>query len=312
MRIVIGWLLVTGLLVGCSPPQTPGGALKEGAPVKAREPEPVQAPSETTPDGLLTLEAFANRVASRLKSRMPDHEVVNQQSTALELWRGQELGPTVQVEPAYDKYKASPARLEAIVEETITNALAFDQLTGNWDDVRARVLPRMISAERFQEMAETYGTPLHVQMSETVFLVADLAFAEQKVVVTTALQLRWNKQARAIWDQAISNLAERTPPPDQLEGRAAWVWHVNDGYDSARLLLVERLRDLAGRVKGNLVLAVPSQHALYAFDDSDAELVQQMKSTIESDAKRLPDPIEADWLMIKQGQLTRYQPANGS
>ena len=85
--------------------------------------------------------------------------------------------------------------------------------------------------------------------------------------------------ALANLDKALTDF----PHEPVREGSPVWVLHVGDSYESSRLLLHDRWRELARKVKGDLLASAPSRDFVYFVGAGEsAETLQDFRRRMEA------------------------------
>lgn len=180
----------------------------------------------------------------------------------------------------------------------------------HWDGARQKLYPMVLSeADTPQRgQAPVFSIPLMDQA--IISFVVDLP--DRYIFTTTNELQRWGVPPTEFVQAALLNLRELSGDPltvrDAGSGSEYWVFARGDGFDAARILLVDYWRGRAGNMDGQLVIAIPARDVLYAFFDDNPALVEHMRTMTDSDFSTRPHPITATWFVIRpESGLDLYQ-----
>ena len=93
---------------------------------------------------------------------------------------------------------------------------------------------------------------------------------------------------------------------DDEHGRM-FVLATQDGYDATRILLSPLLEQLAGQVKGELVIGVPNRDFFIAFGNANPMMVGQIGRQVKQDAQTRTYPLTATLFTFQDGELKVYE-----
>jgi len=99
---------------------------------------------------------------------------------------------------------------------------------------------------------------------------------------------------------ALANLAKALPdfPCEPVgDGTPVWILHAGDSYEASRLLLHDRWREIAPRVKGDLLVSVPGRDAVYFMGSGEGTgAVRAFQSRMKQLEREESHPISAQIL----------------
>ncbi len=183
-----------------------------------------------------------------------------------------------------------------------------------WDDVAARLVPRLISraflselTRRTQAAQSLHSTPVSSEV-EIAYLVRDNDRA--RYVRQNELS-GWGVSAMEVHRRAIENLARnseraRFGEVHTTEGSMV-VARSGDGLDAARLLL-PTLHDVLAPVLGSpFVVAVPHRDALLAAPLGQPGMVDAMRERAKDDAARAPHRITSRLFVVAKDGFSEYR-----
>jgi CheY-like chemotaxis protein len=169
-------------------------------------------------------------------------------------------------------------------------------------DHAGAVLPQVRTDAWVRAQAPRFGDAALVTRSLSADLrvcyVIDLPAAI--VFVTQAHMRAWRVDEAALYRAACANLRRRgggeLPMPEQ--GAAPVLMQLGDGYDAARLLLLD-----PSRAEG-LLVAVPERDAFWMGKPDDADLARLMNVT-RAQSEASPYPVSASLYRMSGGELVR-------
>ena len=209
-----------------------------------------------------------------------------------------------------------------------------------WDEARARLLPRPVSATFVEELARAYGTGtlLVESVAADVHLAFVLAYDDRARYVRTAEAELWecflgdrrrgntaqgkpsvipetlfprglSSRKRAVYSTALANLATRSASArfarvDTADGPLV-VARTGDGLDAARLVLPTLHDVLAPELGSPFLAAVPHRDTLLACAREPASLVHALRARARDDAARAPHRISEALFEISPSGIAR-------
>jgi uncharacterized protein YtpQ (UPF0354 family) len=179
-------------------------------------------------------------------------------------------------------------------------------------DIRERLYPLLMDPAQIQEKGQ--GGMVHGAIAEGLHVIYGIEEPNDKIRYVSFQDLRdWGISHTTVHVTAVHNLERLTEDKriNKLDtangGRPMYIWHLKDGYDAARILLVDWLDELAEGVSGRLVLATPHRHWLVAVGDEDPSMVEtvERKTKFEHHSAEFPvSPFLYTWTGEK---LERYK-----
>jgi hypothetical protein len=183
-------------------------------------------------------------------------------------------------------------------------------------EFRERLYPLMMDLAQIQEKGE--GGMVNGPVADGLFVIYGIEEPGDKIRYVTYQDLRdWGVTHTTVHVTAVRNLQRKTAGArfnklDTPQGdRPMFIWHLEDGYDAARILLPDWLAEFGDAVPGRLVLGVPHRNWLVAFGDADPELVRVVKRRVESEHHSADFPVSPFLYTWTGAGLVRYLPGRG-
>jgi Protein of unknown function (DUF1444) len=237
--------------------------------------------------------AFTERVAAQIRDAAPGSKVTVTAPMALEV-RDADGTPSVQrLDNLYRQCTNHPDTCESSTARLV-RTLAERQSTQSMAEasrVLATVRDRPYLDEAAKQGLAVVARPFVGDLWKVY--VVDLPDAMRLVGQTELKQLKLTPdQLDAL---ALANLARRindfSHRPEE-DGSPVRVLHVGDSYESARLLLHDRWRDLQGEVKGDLLVSAPSRdYVFFVGSGESAETLRDFRAHMEELAGTEPHPL---------------------
>jgi uncharacterized protein YtpQ (UPF0354 family) len=180
-------------------------------------------------------------------------------------------------------------------------------------EIRERLYPMLMDPAQIQEKGQ--GQMVHGAIAEGLHVIYAIEEANDKVRYVQYQDLRdWGVSHTAIHMQAVRNLEHRTEgqrvtrlgTPDGAD--PMFVWHVEDGFDAARILLTKWLDDFEASVPGRLILGAPHRNWLVALGDADPRLVDVVKRRVVAEHHSAEFPVSPFLYTWGDEGLKRYNP----
>jgi hypothetical protein len=244
-------------------------------------------------------EAFAECVAEMLRRLQPDY--------AINLVGPRELlvnGRRLDLENLYRMVNHEPGRGTEIVEHYLEQLFAGEAIqlsTMSFDFAKPRIMPRIQPETIFEHLSRDQVAHVPYVNETVIVFVTDLP--HMTVSITTEQLVRWRVAIDAIEEIARENLDQYAPELEvqiieSKEGGKAAIVGQHDGYDAARLLLGGLYERLAPQLGGDFYVGVPARDMFVAFSRSPEPFVRRLRDRVESDFRRLPYPICADFFYV--------------
>lgn len=179
-------------------------------------------------------------------------------------------------------------------------------------DLRDRVFPLMMDPFQIQEKGQ--GQMVNGALAEGLVTVYAVEESNDKIRYITYQDLRdWTISHSVLHVTAVKNLERRTEGKritklDSEQGdRPMFVWHLEDGFDAARMLLPTFIDDAAEAVSGRLLIAAPHRNFLIALGDSDPSLVKVVRRRVSSEHHSADFPVSPFIYLWNGERLERYK-----
>jgi uncharacterized protein YtpQ (UPF0354 family) len=183
-------------------------------------------------------------------------------------------------------------------------------------ELRERLYPMLMDPVQMQEKGQ--GEILNGPIAEGLFVIYGLEEEDDKIRYLQFQDLRdWGVSHTTVHVTAIRNLERRTEglrinklatPGGE---RPMYIWHVEDGYDAARILLPKWLEELAEGVQGQLVLGVPHRNWFVALGAEDQDLVQVIANKVRAEHHSAEFPVSPYLYTWTGSGLERYKVQGG-
>lgn len=179
-------------------------------------------------------------------------------------------------------------------------------------EIRERLYPMLMDPAQIQEKGQ--GGMVHGAIAEGLHVIYGIEEPNDKVRYVTFQDLRdWNVSHTTVHVTAVHNLerltkGKRVNKLDTAHGdRPMFIWHLEDGYDAARILLVDWLDEFAQAVPGRLVLGAPHRHWLVAFGDEDPKLAETISRRVQMEHHSAEFPVSPFLYTWTGEKLERYK-----
>lgn len=178
-------------------------------------------------------------------------------------------------------------------------------------EIRERLFPMLMDPVQIQEKGQ--GDMLSGAVAEGLIAIYGIEEPNDKIRYVSHQDLRdWGVSHTTVHITAVRNLERLTEnarvtkldSPDG--GRPMFIWHLEDGYDAARILLPTWLDEFADAVPGRLVLGVPHRNWLVALGDEDPELLQMVQRRVQMEHREAGFPVSPYLYTWADGRLERY------
>lgn len=179
-------------------------------------------------------------------------------------------------------------------------------------EIRERLYPLLMDPAQIPEKGQ--GQMLNGAIAEGLFVIYGVEEPNDKIRYVSYQDLRdWGVSHTTVHVTAVQNLERKTEglrvaKLDRPEGgRPMFIWHLEDGYDAARILLPKRLSEFADAVPGKLVLGVPHRNWFVAFGDEDPALVKLVRTKTMQEHREAGFPVSPFLYTWNGEQLERYK-----
>jgi uncharacterized protein YtpQ (UPF0354 family) len=179
-------------------------------------------------------------------------------------------------------------------------------------ELRERLYPMLMDPTQIQEKGE--GGMVNGAIAEGLFVIYAIEEPNDKVRYVTYQDLRdWSVSHTTVHVTAVHNLERKTQGArvnklDTPDGtRPMFIWHLEDGFDAARILLQKWLNDFLVAVPGRLVIGVPHRNWLVAVGDEDPELVRVVSRRVQAEHHSADFPVSPFLYEWDGEKLQRYR-----
>jgi uncharacterized protein YtpQ (UPF0354 family) len=179
-------------------------------------------------------------------------------------------------------------------------------------ELRERLYPLMMDPVQIQ--AKGQGQMVHGAIADGLHVIYGIEEPGDKIRYVTYQDLRdWGVSHAAVHITAVRNLERKTEGQRVTKldvpegGRPMFIWHLEDGYDAARILLTSWLDEFAEAVPGRLVLGVPHRNWLVAVGDGTPDLVQVVRRRVLAEHRAADFPVSPYLYTWTGERLERYK-----
>lgn len=178
-------------------------------------------------------------------------------------------------------------------------------------EIRSRLYPLLMDPMQIEEKGQ--GGMLHGTLAEGLHVIYGIEESGDKIRYVSHQDLRdWGVSHTTVHVTAIQNLerlteGQRVNKLDTPEGgRPMYIWHLEDGYDAARILLPKWLEEFAAAVPGELVIGVPHRNWFVAIGDEDPRMVEVVRKRVSMEHHTAEFPVSPFLYIWDGGSLRRY------
>lgn len=211
---------------------------------------------------------------------------------------GQETA--VPLHDAWRRAQAFPEALPQLVDQLIEEVRAegLDRVADReFGAVAPRLLPQVRSRAWIDERGCFGDSGLVCRpLSDDLAIVYVIDEPDSMVFVCRAQLRHWRKTEAELHGLALTNLRRRSdalPAPETASGEPLLL-QTGDGYDAARLLLLDRAE--------GLLVAVPDRDLLWVAQERGQDLASLMATT-EQIARTAPHPVSSQLYRVTDGRL---------
>ncbi len=191
---------------------------------------------------------------------------------------------------AYHEYLQDSAQLESILATLVKSAQGFkpDYLIKDFAVLSPHIYPMLKPFELLSAVREG-NLPLLAYRPFLANLMITYVIDEQDSVayINEHHLACWQIDRQILHTQAMANLRQRTAQTAYTSvGEGAqrlFLFHSQDGYDAARLLLSDVLEMWATMLPDHMVVGIPNRDLLVAFSDSNRALFSRVARQIQLD-----------------------------
>ncbi len=255
----------------------------------------------------MSAEMFSALVTARLRP-VEGIEIRGGKGLALQV-RVRGADTTAHLERAYERYRANPEMLSAVVaqfiEMLLSGELEAQVGTAAFDEIAPFLYPRFMTVEQWSAKRDASVRPVIRPLAQGlgIALVIDrgreIEFAQLEAIPA------WGVDPQFAYERALWNL-EYTAAVETIqrgEGKETLLLdHHADGYAAARALLPSRQADWQARLEGELVLAIPTRDLLLGLAREHPAL-DALRAQVAQDAETEPEGLFPHLLVARNGAL---------
>lgn len=253
---------------------------------------------------------FGLLVLERVR-KIQEIEVIEQNSLEFKL-KVSGRNVAARLDRFYERYRADPAKLSAIVDEWI-DAIALLPAPAtefNFDEISMHLLPMLKSSGFIDQANRATASELVSRPFLRNLHIAYVVDAAKTIEYVNVKELaQWNRDAQELHTHAMANLARRTRDVefDQFgEGKDTLIVdQKGDGYAATRVLVDDYISYWAELVEGELLIGIPNRDFMIGFarDNPNREAIAMQ---IGADAHAHENPLTDTLLVWRDGRIQEY------
>lgn len=277
-------------------------------------------PAQPSPfDGLLDIQAFAERYASDLRAAFPDSEILlvpgGQQEARLDVVLPGEVKASLRLANSYQRYLNAPQALEDILADQVASVREIQRrLAGqDADEAEAVILP-LVKTRAWLDtaLAQAHSHQPGLEPFIVEALAGDLivTYVEDSPATMSFLSpaeaAQRGLEGPALREHALQNLAARLPELEVGGGGGRYVARLDRNYDASMVLLFDVWgRDLP--LQGEPVIGVPARDEVLICDSHDRESLEQLGSIVADIAHKSAYGLSSRLFVWRDGGLRAFE-----
>ncbi|MBA3469694.1 MAG: DUF1444 family protein [Herpetosiphonaceae bacterium] len=270
--------------------------------------------SELNPNPpLLDEEEFGDLVEERMENLGDVEELIRDGLEIRFRWHGRSV--VSELEHFYNAYRRAPAQLESILEslEGAVRSFAPDRGPQLWDELEDRIYPMLKPVEMLAEVAERNLPQLIYRPFMSDMIVCYVIDEPDSVAFVNEEHLKvWGVMETTLYTRAVDNLRTKTLKPGTAEvtgdgAEMLFIYATLDGYDAARILLLDIMNEWSQIIPGHLVIGIPNRDFLIGFSDANPEILHRLALQIAQDSQTLDYALTDQLWTIVNGQIVPYE-----
>jgi len=189
--------------------------------------------------------------------------------------------------------------LQQYIEDLINNYR--DAATTSFNDMRTNIMPRIHHEKIFQKLDRDMLAYVPFVNDTVIVFVQDL----KSMIATLKMEdvKKWGITLETLEDTARANLDARSSDLEVTlakghDDKQVAVFAQQDGYDSARLLLLDLHECLAPMFGGDFYVSIPSRDMFMAFPTKPRSLVARIKDAMKRNYEGSSHPITPDLFYV--------------
>ncbi|HLO04880.1 MAG TPA: DUF1444 family protein [Symbiobacteriaceae bacterium] len=264
---------------------------------------------------LLNESQFCQTVALRARLERPDLRVepMGEEFLLVEDPLGQRS--LLHLNATYRAYCAAPDQEISLIESLLQNLPTGEPSAdrSSWLENRARVMPQIVPASLLEHCKRDGRELVALNFVDELSIAFVLDEEERYAYLNRRVLEGWGVSERELLATAMENLQGYSPNGEGAlvyqmgsDARLMFAWETFDGYDATRILLSRQLVQMAARVHGNPVIAIPHRDYLVLFGDADADFLAEMQDRIQHEFQENPYPVSDRLFTLQNGYISLY------
>jgi uncharacterized protein YtpQ (UPF0354 family) len=264
---------------------------------------------------LLNESQFCQTVALRARLERPDLRVepMGEEFLLVEDPIGQRS--LLPLNAAYRAYCAAPDQEIHLIDSLLQTLPAGERAPdrSSWAENRTRVMPQIVPLSLLEHCKRDGRELVALNFVDEISIAFVLDEADRYAYLNRRLLASWGVSERELLATAMENLQGYSPNGEGAQvyqmghgARQMFTWETFDGYDSTRILLNRQLVQMAARVEGNPVIAVPHRDYLVLFGDADPDFLAEMQERIQHEFQESPYPVSERLFTLQNGYVSLY------
>lgn len=264
---------------------------------------------------LLNESQFCQTVALRARLERPDLRVepMGEEFLLVEDPLGQRS--LLPLNPTYRAYCAAPDQEISLIESLLQNLPTGEPSAdrSSWLENRSRVMPQIVPPSLLEHCRRDGRELVALNFVDELSIAFVLDEEERYAYLNRRVLEGWGVSERELLATAMENLQSYSPNGEGAlvyqmgsEARLMFAWETFDGYDATRILLSRQLVQMAGRVYGNPVIAIPHRDYLVLFGDSDPDFLAEMQDRVQHEFQENPYPVSDRLFTLQNGYISLY------
>lgn len=262
---------------------------------------------------VLSEEEFSQEIIVRARQEHPEIRVqqLDRQYLLVEAAPGQQR--VVSVSNIYRNYVDAPEDKDSMINSFLTNQVYEEPvgIKGDFTANRDSILPQVVPPSLL-EFCEREGRDLAAVAYTGDLHIAFVVDEEERYCYINRSQAeRWGVSPMQLLATALRNLERASVGARWKQfgtgAQAMFAVETFDGYDASRILLGKQMASLAGKVAGQIVIAIPHRDYMVAFGDADPEFFSQLQDHVRQDFEQHSYPITAQLFTLDAaGRVVPY------
>lgn len=230
--------------------------------------------------------AFQRQFKKELAALYPQSRVQGNDLTGLECDLGDGL-MLLNLESLFRAWQHDPKMRNDLVSYYLAS-LDKSQNIGQYKQVVTRIFPQIRPTSFGTVYSGSELAPVSTALFGDLAVFYAVEFPDRTVYLTHKHLAQWRVALPTVHENALANLLKRTRKPKLLSGSPGlYAFLQGDGYDAARILIIEQLRDACGDLQMPFYFAIPHRDALYILNTADLNNITAPLSKLEALTRHL-------------------------